>query len=71
MIECGVAWFALPEDGWEAQSEEALRAEDVPAARLGLDDAAASFRASTERGSRSSCTSPRRASCGPATRSTR
>ena len=41
MIECGVAWFALREDGWEAQSEEVLRAEDVPAVRLGLDDAAA------------------------------
>ena len=37
-IECGVAWFALREDGWEAQSEEVLRAKGaVPAVRLGLD----------------------------------
>ena len=43
MIECGIAWFARREDGWEAQSEEALRAERVPNARLSLDETAALF----------------------------
>jgi glycine/D-amino acid oxidase-like deaminating enzyme len=43
LIESGIAWFARRDDGWETQSEEALRAEDVPVARLGLDEAAALF----------------------------
>lgn len=43
LLECGVAWFALSQDGWEAQSEDALRAEGVPVVRMGVDDAAALF----------------------------
>jgi sarcosine oxidase len=43
LIESGVAWFARREDGWEAQSEEALVAEDVPVVRLSVEDAAALF----------------------------
>jgi hypothetical protein len=43
LLECGVAWFALSQDGWEAQSEDALRAEGVPVVRMGVDDAAGLF----------------------------
>ena len=43
MIECGIAWFARREDGWEAQSELALRKEGVPAVRMSTEDAAALF----------------------------
>jgi glycine/D-amino acid oxidase-like deaminating enzyme len=43
MIECGIAWFARRDDGWEAQSEQALRAEDIPVVRLSTDEAAALF----------------------------
>ena len=43
MIECGVAWFARRNDGWEAQSEEALLAEDIPVVHMGVDEAAALF----------------------------
>src|SRR3954465_6955737 len=32
--ECGVAWFAHAEDGWEAASEAAMRAQDIPVERL-------------------------------------
>lgn len=43
LIESGIAWFARREDGWEAQSEEALRSEEVPVTRMSVDDAAALF----------------------------
>jgi sarcosine oxidase len=43
LVESGIAWFARREDGWEAESEEALRAEGVPVARLSLDEAAQLF----------------------------
>jgi glycine/D-amino acid oxidase-like deaminating enzyme len=43
MIESGLAWFARREDGWEAQSEEALQAEGVPVARLSPEEAASLF----------------------------
>jgi sarcosine oxidase len=39
--ECGVAWFAHAEDGWEAASERAMRAHGIPVERL---DAAAAAR---------------------------
>ena len=31
MVECGVAWFAHGDDGWEAASELALRAQGIDA----------------------------------------
>ena len=40
MVECGVAWFAHREDGWEAASERALTAQGIPAERLDLAAAA-------------------------------
>jgi sarcosine oxidase len=43
LLDCGLAWFARREDGWEAQSEAVLRAEDVPVDRLSVDEAAALF----------------------------
>ncbi len=43
LVESGIAWFARRDDGWEAQSEQALRAENVPVDRLSLDEAAGLF----------------------------
>jgi glycine/D-amino acid oxidase-like deaminating enzyme len=49
MVECGVAWFAHSEDGWEAASERTMIAQGIPAERvdgtalfpsLGTDDLA-------------------------------
>jgi sarcosine oxidase len=34
MHECGVAWFAHGEDGWEAASQQTMRAQDIPVERL-------------------------------------
>jgi sarcosine oxidase len=42
-VECGVAWFAQSDSGWEAESEESLRAEGVPVERMTVDAAAALF----------------------------
>ena len=39
LLECGVAWFAHREDGWEAASEHTLAAQGIPTRRL--DPAAA------------------------------
>src|SRR3989442_3848377 len=39
-LECGVAWFAHREDGWEAASARTLAAEGIPAERLDLASAA-------------------------------
>ena len=39
-VECGVAWFAHREDGWEAASERTLAAQGIPAERLDLASAA-------------------------------
>jgi sarcosine oxidase len=36
--ECGVAWFARAEDGWEAASERVLRDEEIPVERLPPED---------------------------------
>lgn len=43
LIECGVSWFAHRDDGWEAQSERALRALRIPAERWSVEDAAQRF----------------------------
>jgi glycine/D-amino acid oxidase-like deaminating enzyme len=43
MHECGVAWFARTEDGWEAASERAMLAQDIPAERLDVAAAARLF----------------------------
>jgi sarcosine oxidase len=32
--ECGIAWFAHSEDGWEAASQQAMLAQDIPVERL-------------------------------------
>src|SRR6266540_7286561 len=32
LVECGMAWFAHREDGWEAVSERTLSAQGIPAA---------------------------------------
>lgn len=37
-VECGVAWFARAEDGWEAESERVLRAAGIPVERLAADE---------------------------------
>jgi sarcosine oxidase len=37
--ECGVAWFARREQGWEAEGERVLRAEGIPVERLDPADA--------------------------------
>jgi len=34
VIECGVMWLARSDDGWEAASEETMRALDVPCSRV-------------------------------------
>jgi glycine/D-amino acid oxidase-like deaminating enzyme len=38
--ECGVAWFAHRDDGWEARSEQTLAAQSIPVERLEAADAA-------------------------------
>jgi glycine/D-amino acid oxidase-like deaminating enzyme len=34
VVDCGVAWFAHRDDGWEADSERVLREERIPVERL-------------------------------------
>lgn len=34
LVECGIAWFAHSDDGFEARSERVLRAEGIPVERL-------------------------------------
>lgn len=43
LVECGVAWFARAEDGWEAESERVLRAEGIPVERLAPDEGSRLF----------------------------
>src|SRR3954454_8817068 len=43
MVECGMAWFAEREDGWEAESERAMTAQGIPCERLGVSQAARLF----------------------------
>jgi glycine/D-amino acid oxidase-like deaminating enzyme len=38
LLRCGVAWFGRGGDGWEAESEEVLRAEGIPVERLPADE---------------------------------
>jgi glycine/D-amino acid oxidase-like deaminating enzyme len=40
MVECGVAWFAHDEGGWDAASERTLAAQDIPVERLEPAEAA-------------------------------
>jgi sarcosine oxidase len=42
-VEAGVLWLAQREDGWEAASEQTLRAEGVPVERFEADAAARYF----------------------------
>ena len=39
MVECGVAWFAHREDGWEAESLTTLARQGIPAERLEPEEA--------------------------------
>ena len=39
LIECGMAWFAHRQDGWEAASERTLTAQGIPAERLDASSA--------------------------------
>jgi sarcosine oxidase len=38
LIECGLVWFARRRDGWEAASEQTLRAQGIPVDRLSVED---------------------------------
>ncbi len=40
LVECGVAWFAHHEDGWEGASERTLSAQGIPVERLDVESAA-------------------------------
>ena len=41
--ECGVAWFAHGEGGWEAESERTMAAQGIPSKRLDAGEAARLF----------------------------
>ena len=43
MVECGMAWFAEREDGWEAESERTMTAQGIPTQRLDLGEASRLF----------------------------
>jgi glycine/D-amino acid oxidase-like deaminating enzyme len=43
LVECGVAWFAHREDGWEGASERTLRDQGIPVERLDPGAATARF----------------------------
>ncbi len=38
LIECGLVWFARRRDGWEAASEQTMRAQGIPVERLGVEE---------------------------------
>ena len=40
MVECGVAWFARSDDGWDAESARTLAAQGIPVERLEPGEAA-------------------------------
>jgi sarcosine oxidase len=42
-VECGIAWFAHGDDGWEADSEDAIRALGIPCEHLDPASAARLF----------------------------
>jgi sarcosine oxidase len=37
LVESGIAWFARSDNGWEAESERVLQAEEIPVERLAPD----------------------------------
>jgi sarcosine oxidase len=39
LVECGVAWFAHRDDGWEAASQRTMAVQGIPAERLAVADA--------------------------------
>jgi sarcosine oxidase len=39
IVDCGVAWFAYGDDGWETDSERAMREEGIPVERLSVGEA--------------------------------
>jgi sarcosine oxidase len=43
LIECGVVWFARRADGWEAASEQTMRAQGIPVERLRVEDGSRLF----------------------------
>lgn len=43
LVDCGVAWFAYRDDGWEADSERLLRSEGIAVERLEPGEAARLF----------------------------
>jgi glycine/D-amino acid oxidase-like deaminating enzyme len=43
VVDCGVAWFAQADGGWESESEAELRREGIPVERLDPGDAARLF----------------------------
>jgi sarcosine oxidase len=43
LVECGMAWFAHSEDGWEAASARTLAAQDIAVQRLATADAGGLF----------------------------
>jgi sarcosine oxidase len=43
IVECGVAWFARSEDGFEAESERALRSQGIPVEHLEPEQGAELF----------------------------
>jgi sarcosine oxidase len=43
LVECGLAWFAHRDDGWEAQSGATMAAQDIPHARLAPEEGARLF----------------------------
>jgi glycine/D-amino acid oxidase-like deaminating enzyme len=43
LVECGVAWFAHGEDGWDAASQRTMAAQGIPAERLDVAEAARLF----------------------------
>jgi glycine/D-amino acid oxidase-like deaminating enzyme len=40
LVECGMAWFAHREDGWESEAERALAEQGIPVERLDVASAA-------------------------------
>jgi sarcosine oxidase len=44
LVECGVAWFAHGEQGWETESERTLTAQGIPTSRVDAADLYPSFR---------------------------
>ncbi len=43
LLECGLAWFAYRDDGWEAKSEQTLAAQGIPAEHLDVGTAASLY----------------------------